>query len=448
MGEPAIVNQRRNILYLTNRLPYPPDKGDRIRTFHQIDRLALSHNVYCATFVENERDALRVRHLRRWCRGVIAVNWNRRWATVKAGLSLLRGRTFTHGAYASTEMTDRIARLSQKVSFDAVVCFSSIMAPYLDAIDGTPRSILDLCDVDSGKWADYAQRAAWPKSWVYGMEARRLRKYEQKISRTADVTTVITQGEKQLLKASDDAKVRVVPNGVHPASVGLKLASRCGPVVSFLGSMNYAPNAQAVEWFADKIWPVVYREHPQAQFLIVGREPTRAVRRLDGRNGIQVTGSVKDTLPYVDRSRICVAPLQIARGLPNKILEAMAAGRPVVATPKAAACVNAEHGQHLLIGGDESEFARHVCDLLSDDEMVSHYADAGRTFVSHHYDWQNILDDFEAIVTDRDVAIKRDAMIVRTQLAAGILPASVVLPDSVQALIDHQRGASNDSQMI
>jgi len=106
------------------------------------------------------------------------------------------------------------------------------------------------------------------------------------------------------------------------------------------------------------------------------------------------------------------------------------------------------HGQHLLIGGDESEFARHVCDLLSDDEMVSHYADAGRTFVSHHYDWQNILDDFEAIVTDRDVAIKRDAMIVRTQLAAGILPASVVLPDSVQALIDHQRGASNDSQMI
>lgn len=448
MGEPAIVNQRRNILYLTNRLPYPPDKGDRIRTFHQIDRLALSHNVYCATFVENERDASRVRHLRRWCRGVIAVNWNRRWATVKAGMSLLGGRTLTQGAYSNVEMTDRITRLSQKVPLDAVVCFSSIMAPYLDAIDGSPRCILDLCDIDSGKWADYAQRAAWPKSWVYGVEARRLRKYEQKISRAADVTTVITQGEMQLLNPADDSKVCVVPNGVHPASVGLKLASHCGPVVSFLGSMNYAPNVQAVEWFAKQVWPVVHREHPQAQFLIVGRDPTRAVRRLDGRNGIQVTGGVKDTLPYIDRSRICVAPLQIARGLPNKILEAMAAGRPVVATPKAAACVNAEHGRHLLIGGDASEFARNVCDLLASDDMVSAFADAGRSFVSHHYDWQTILDEFEALVTGRDVAIKRDDMIVRSQLAAGILPASVVLPDSVQDLVDYQRGASNDSQMI
>lgn len=438
MGEPAIVNQRRNILYLTNRLPYPPDKGDRIRTFHQIDRLALSHNVYCATFVENERDASRVRHLRRWCRGVIAVNWNRRWATVKAGMSLLSGRTLTQGAYGHTEMADRIARLSQKISFDAVICFSSIMAPYMDAIDGTPRRILDLCDVDSGKWADYAQRSSWPKSWVYGIEARRLRRYEEKISMAADVTTVITQGEKQLLNLADDSRVQVVPNGVHPASVGLKLASYCGPVVSFFGSMNYAPNVQAVEWFAEQVWPVVVRENPQAQFLIVGRDPTRALRRLDGRNGIQVTGGVKDTLPYVDRSRICIAPLQIARGLPNKVLEAMAAGRPVVATPKAAACVNAEHGRHLLIGGDASEFARHICDLLIRDEMVDAYADAGRTFVAQHYDWQTILDRFECIVHDRDVSIERDDMVVRSQLAAGILPASVVLPDSVRLATDRR----------
>ena len=430
------MNQRRNVLYLTNRLPYPPDKGDRIRTFNQIDRLALSNNVYCATFIENERDEMRIRHLQRWCRGVIAIRWNRRIASIKAGLSLLRGRTLTQGAYANSEMADRILRLSQKISFDAVVCFSSIMAPYIDAVDGTPRRILDLCDVDSGKWADYARQATWPRSWVYGAEARRLRRYERKIVRAADVTTVITQSEKQLLDVDGDCDVRVVPNGVHPASVGLKPAVRCGPVVSFFGSMNYAPNEQAVRWFAQHVWPMVIRENPLAQFLIVGREPTRAVRRLDGKDGIQVTGAVKDTLPYLDRSRICVAPLQIARGLPNKILEAMAAGRPIVATPKAAACVQADHGKHLLIGGDASEFARLVCELLERGDLVDSYADAGRLFAGRHFDWQTVLDEFENIVNDRDDSIARDAAVVKSQLAAGILPASVVLPDSVQAFAE------------
>ena len=439
------MNQRRNILYLTNRLPYPPDKGDRIRTFHQIDRLALSNNVYCATFVEDERDEHRVRHLRRWCRGVIAIRWNRRRAKLKAGMSLLSGRTLTHGAFANSEMMIRIAKLSQKVSFDSVVCFSSIMAPFIDAVDGDPRRILDLCDVDSCKWADYAKASSWPKSWLYRIEARRLRQYEQKIVKAVDATTVITEGERTLLNADAKFDVRVLPNGVHPASVGLRPAARCGPVVSFLGSMNYAPNVQAVRWFAREIWPQVRKASPQAQFLIVGRDPTRAVRQLDGREGIQVTGAVKDTLPYIDRSRVCVAPLKIARGLPNKILEAMTAGRPVVSTARAAACINGVHGQTLLVADDTTKFAAHICDLFNSDDAVDAFAEAGRQFVARHFDWQSILDEFEAIVDIRRAAVERDAVIVRSQLAAGILPASVILPDSMHSMIDHRDSSAGDA---
>lgn len=389
--------KRRKVLYLTNRVPYPPDKGDRIRTFHQIDRLALRHDVYCATFTESPSDGARVSKLRRWCRDVLAIPWQKRTAMLRAGASWLRGETLTHGAYANPIMARQISRWAERQSFDIVVCFSSIMAPYAELVPAK-RKILDLCDVDSEKWNDYARSARFPLSRLYGSEAQRLATYEQAIQNEFDETIVITQRERRLIDAFErDPNIHVVGNGVGRVE-SVSDAAACGPVVGFLGTMDYKPNVDAVCWFAERVWPLVQAQQKDAQFVIIGRSPTRRVRRLGRRAGITVTGGVRDMRTHLDRCRLVVAPLRVARGLPNKMIEAMAAGRPIVATLPAADCLNVEPEKHLLVGDTPEAFAKAVTHVLQSDELCRRLAASAREWVLANHDWEAALDAFERIV--------------------------------------------------
>lgn len=389
--------KRQKILYLTNRVPYPPDKGDRIRTFHQIDRLALRHDVYCATFTEAPADAHRVARLRRWCRDVLAIPWQKSSALLRAAKSWSAGGTLTHGAYHHSVMARQLARWSERQRFDVVVCFSSIMAPYVEFVSAR-RKILDLCDVDSEKWSDYARTARFPLSRLYASEARRLAGYEHNALNHFDETIVITRRERLLLDAFEqNPRIHVVPNGVQRVEA-VSPAADCGPVIGFIGTMNYRPNVDAVLWFSNSVWPMVRKRHPDAQFNIIGRSPTRAIRRLGRRQGITVTGAVRDTRTYLDRCRIVVAPLRVARGLPNKIIEAMAAGRPVVSTSAAADCLAAEPDTHLLVGDTAATFADGVSTLLTNDARCRAVAGVSRAWVARHHCWDSALDDFERIV--------------------------------------------------
>lgn len=389
--------KRLKVLYLTNRVPYPPDKGDRIRTFHQIDRLALRHDVYCATFIESATDVARVSKLRRWCRDVLAIPWQKRSAMVRAARSWLGGGTLTHGAYWSPVMARQIARWAERQSFDVVVCFSSIMAPYADLVPAK-RKILDLCDVDSEKWNDYARSARLPLSRVYATEGRRLATYENEIVNVFDETIVITQRERRLLDAFEqNPNLHVVTNGVRSIDP-LTDAASCGPVVGFVGTMDYRPNVDAVRWFADNVWPLVRARDNDGQFVIIGRSPTRSVRRLGRRKGIIVTGGVRDTRTHLDRCRLIVAPLRVARGLPNKILEAMAAGRPVVTTSPAADCLAVHSEQELIVGDSAEAFAMGVNRLLQSDTLCRRIAAAAYEWVVANHDWEASLDAFEKLV--------------------------------------------------
>lgn len=389
--------KRRKILYLTNRVPYPPDKGDRIRTFHQIDRLALHHDVYCATFTESPADATRVNRLRRWCRDVLAIPWQKRTALLRAARSWLAGGTLTQGAYAHPIMARQIARWSERQRFDIVLSFSSIMAPYADLVPAR-RKILDLCDVDSEKWNDYARAARFPLSRVFASEGRRLAAFENDAIGRFDETLVITQRERRLIDAFEtNPNVHVIANGVR-RNDPVTDAAACGPVVGFLGTMNYRPNVDAVRWFADRIWPHVLNANPDAQFVIIGRSPTRTVRALSRRPGITVTGSVRDMPTHLDRCRIVVAPLRVARGLPNKMIEAMGAGRPVVATSPAADCLSAEPETHLLVGDSPEAFAMGVTRLLQSDSLCRRIASAALNWVTAHHDWETQLDALERVV--------------------------------------------------
>ena len=404
------MSARKNILFLANRVPFPPDKGDKIRTFHQLDRLARSHNVYAACFTETPRDVELAAALKRWCVEVVALPWNRRIGLVRAIRTLSSGRPLTVAVYRDPRLTKALADLARRVPFDVVTAFSSYMAPYALAVPAG-RRILDLCDVDSEKWRDFSKNSRWPVSPAYRLEARRLRAYEERCLTEFDATIVITDREREII---DPLLVRefllapaprragptlhVIANGVELPVREPAPPSSCGPVVGFVGAMDYRPNARGICWFAREVWPRIVRDVGTATLLIVGRNPARRVRRLAGVPGVIVTGEVLDVRDELARCRVVVAPLQVARGLQNKVLEAMAMRRPVVATSTVVGGLSVRPGREILVADEPGEFAERVLALCRSDDLCDRIGNAGHRCVAAQYCWTVVLDRYERVL--------------------------------------------------
>jgi sugar transferase (PEP-CTERM/EpsH1 system associated) len=418
------VSARKNILFLANRVPFPPDKGDKIRTFHQLDRLARSHNVYAACFTETPRDVELAAALKRWCVEVVALPWNRRTGLVRAIRTLSSGRPLTVAAYRDPRLTKALADLARRVPFDVVTAFSSYMAPYALAVPAG-RRVLDLCDVDSEKWRDFSKNSRWPVSPVYRLEARRLRAYEERCLSEFDATIVITDREREIIdpllvrgsrppltalataevvKGLAPAPRRACPT-LHVIANGVELPVRepappssCGPVVGFVGAMDYRPNARGICWFVREVWPRIVREVGTATLLIVGRNPARRVRRLARVPGVIVTGEVPNVRDELARCRVVAAPLQVARGLQNKVLEAMAMRRPVVATSAVVGGLGVRPGREILVADEPGEFAERVLALCRSDDLCDRIGNAGHRCVAAQYSWTEVLDRYERVL--------------------------------------------------
>ncbi|NOT02511.1 MAG: TIGR03087 family PEP-CTERM/XrtA system glycosyltransferase [Phycisphaerales bacterium] len=411
------------ILYVAHRLPYPADKGDKIRSCHQLEYLAARHDVWCAAFFDDPADATHVPTLRRWCAGVHAVPLSRSVAAVRGALRLAVGGTITEGFYRNREMSDVLRRWSAAVEFDAALFFSSGVAPYRDAVRAR-RVVLDLCDCDSLKWQAYAERASGLRSWLYGTEAHRLRRRESHWLGAFDACTVVTRGEADALRRtgairgtgvppvttgarlprhdSPDAlsdRLHIIGNGADIGMEPLRTADRADPVIGFVGQMDYAPNIDAVRWFADCVFPVVRNRAPNATLEIVGRAPTRAVRTLAGRENIRVTGAVPDVRPRLERFAVSVAPLRIGRGIQNKVLEAMSAARPVVLTSISAAGIDAVAGRHFLIADDPQSYADAIVRLLNAPAERAAIGAAARAWVAQNASWPHELARLESLLT-------------------------------------------------
>ena len=386
------------ILYLAHRLPYPPNKGDKIRSFHQVEYLSRRHRVWCACFVDDRDDLGHVDSLEKCCEAVAAIPLNCTLAAVRGLWWLARRGTLTEGYWHNRRMRQVVARWSQQVGFDAVVVFSSGMASYGLACPA-PRRVIDFCDWDSRKWTDYAAWARWPKSRLFAVEGRRLARREADWIKAYDASVIITEAEAAEL---DDpalrGRVAVIGNGVelHPYAPPPE-ARRVG----FLGAMDYPPNIDAVCWFADRVWPAVRRQVPQATFQIVGRNPSDRVLALGRRPGIEVTGEVPNTGPYLDGFSVSVAPLRIARGLQNKVLEAMAAGRPVVLTSAAAAGIEARDDRDYLIADDADRTASAVTSLLRDPQRSTAVGRSARALVQEHFNWDHEMAKLEALLEEK-----------------------------------------------
>ena len=397
------------LLYLTHRIPYPPNKGDKIRSFNILKHLAGHYRVHLGTFIDDPDDWRHVPELQRYCADVCVRPLSPRGAKLRSLAGLVTGEPLTLPYYrdrALARWTDRVLAGGVR----RALVFSSAMAQYLPANTGGLHTVIDLVDVDSEKWRQYAQRHRFPMSWVYRREGERLLAFERGLATRGAGLVLVTPEEAALFKRlapEASEHVHAVENGVDaeyfsPDHVfDSPYAQREAPVV-FTGAMDYWANVDAVEWFAQGILPAVQARVPEAVFVIVGARPTPAVKRLERLPGVRVTGSVHDVRPYLAHARVSVAPLRVARGIQNKVLEAMAMAVPVVATPEALDGLRWEPEAGVIAEQDAQAFAQRVAGILADDSgLPRRLAAAARQWVCAHYDWRSQMQGFSDLLEQR-----------------------------------------------
>ncbi len=383
------------VLYITHRVPYPPDKGDRIRNYHLLRGLARRARVWLGCLADEPVSAEVRAELDRLCErvAVVPVSGRRRW--LRAGWSVLTGGSVSEGAFAEPGLTDAVRGWAKEAGLAGVVVSASSLAPYLadPVLDGVPRFV-DLVDVDSQKWQDFADAARGPKRWLYRLESARVRKLERRLPAWTEAVAVVSRAEADVFDSfTRTGAATVAANGVDldyfaPRSVPVE------PALVFVGAMDYLPNVDGARWFAREVWPAIRAKHPTAEFRVVGRKPAPEVQRLAELPGVKVLGTVPDVRPFVASAAAAVVPLRLARGIQNKVLEALAMARPVVAAPPALAALGTVPGEHLLRAAPPAEWVEACCGLLADPTRGNELGAAGRRYVEAHHHWETCLDPF------------------------------------------------------
>lgn len=389
-----------------HRIPYPPNKGDKVRSFNILRQLARTRRVFLGTFVDHPDDRQHVARLGEWCEDICAVELDPRFSRIKSLRGLLTGEALSLPYYRSARLAQWVRTTVAQHAITQAVAFSGPMAQYLDA-PGLQRRIVDFCDVDSAKWTQYAADRPWPMSWLYRREGEHLLAFERKAAMDSDASLFVTEAEAALfIRSAPEARERtqVMQNGVDadffsPANGGESPYPAGGPVIVFSGAMDYWPNIDAVTWFATELLPQIRRSVPEARFWIVGMNPAPAVQALAG-EGITVTGTVPDVRPYIAHADVVVAPLRIARGIQNKVLEAMAMARPVVVSAEAAVGLSARKGEDCEIAQNGEEAVRMVTRLLQGPDVGCVMGAAARRCVVENYSWQAHLARLDVLAKD------------------------------------------------
>lgn len=386
------------ILYVCHRFPFPPKRGGKIRPFNMIRHLARSHDVTVASLVRSEQEASEGQGLAEHCaRFVMArVNESVQWLRMIGRLPTLSPSSMAY--FYSASLREQIGCLVREQSFDLIFVHCSSVAQYVAGVRDVPK-ILDFGDMDSQKWLEYARYKPFPLSLGYRLEGLKMQRAEQRLASTFDMCTATTRAEWETLQSYGAG----VPSDWFPNGVDAKFfAPDAEPyeedTICFVGRMDYYPNQECMFDFCANTFPMIRARRPRVSLSIVGADPTPAVRRLGDIPGVTVTGSVPDVRPYLRRSAVMVAPLNIARGTQNKILESMAIGLPVVTSSVAAGGVDAVAGQHFLVADSHADVAAAVLNLLADSGARSRLAQAGRERVLSHHDWSSSMQRLDVII--------------------------------------------------
>ena len=390
---------KKKLLLLVHRIPYPPNKGDKIRSFHLLEELREQFDVHLGCFVDDPADWQWADELRARVAELKLIKLDPRVATIGSARALLQRQALSLPYYRNRQM-QRWVDASVKAGCDRVMVFSSTMAQYVEKHSQLTR-VADFVDVDSDKWRQYAESKRWPISAIYQRESKRLLAFERKIAASFKATALVTDAEvalfQQLAPESAD-RIHRVANGVDWRYFDAELspASPYGnnPVVAFTGAMDYWANADAVIWFAENVWPLVHAKMPDAEFHIVGGKPTAQVQQLADKDGVFVAGRVPDMRPYITGAKVTVASLRIARGVQNKVLESLALEVPVLASEQAAEGlepgVDESSGLQVLNVNDPAPWVDAVVAALNTNKRYP----AGRKYILNAYDWHRNLSQF------------------------------------------------------
>jgi sugar transferase (PEP-CTERM/EpsH1 system associated) len=386
------------IFFVCRRVPYPPDRGDKIATYNEIRHLARAHEVHVFCLADGRADLANIAGLDDVAASVTAVPLGELAIRRRALLGLLCRRSLTVAALSEPRLRRAIRAKVAALRPELFVVYGANVASYAEPFAGTPR-IMQFGDLDSLRWGQYARRSRWPLNRIYAIEERRFLAYERKIAHSFSHAFVHTEIEQRdFARLIPGVAVSLLGNGVdldyfRPAG-GEK---RPGGLV-FTGVMDYLPNIDAVTWFCEAILPLVRRRLPRATLTICGSRPTAPVASLARHPGVEVTGWVPDTRPYLDRAEVFVAPLRMARGIQNKLLEAMAMALPCVATTTTWRGTTIAQGDGILVADEPAAFAEQIVRLSEDAALRQRMAQAARTAVEAGYRWETQLAELDRVI--------------------------------------------------
>jgi polysaccharide biosynthesis protein PslH len=390
-----------NLLYLVHRIPYPPNKGDKVRSYHLLKHLTARNSVFLGTFIDDPDDEAYVNTVRSLCSELHVARITPKWAKLRSLTGLAGNRALSLDYYRNAGMQLWVRRILQEQKIDAIVIFSSVMAQFvIDRSGAVSRPMLvDFVDVDSYKWSQYANDRRWPLSWLYRREGARLLAFERAVAVKSKRSFFVTENETELFRSQAPecaATVQAMSNGVdsdyfspspsHLSPFAVSAGTLAATAIVFTGAMDYWPNIDAVTWFVSDILPALQDAFPNLCFYIVGRSPPASVQALASAS-VVVTGTVPDVRPYLQHASLVVAPLRVARGIQNKILEAMAMARPVVASQSCVDAIDAKNGAELIGAATAEDFVNQICALLNAPQRAAQIGLAGRQRVVQQYSW-------------------------------------------------------------
>ncbi|HRH72720.1 MAG TPA: TIGR03087 family PEP-CTERM/XrtA system glycosyltransferase [Zoogloea sp.] len=390
-----------NILYVCHRFPYPPKRGGKIRPFNMVRHLSSNgHQVTVCSLARSEAEAEEGRGIAPHCAGFEMGMVSNPVQVLRMVARLPSLTPSSMGFFYCPDLQRKVNQLLSSRKWDLIFVHCSSVAQYVAHVRDVPK-ILDYGDMDSQKWLEYANYKPWPLSWGYRLEGLKMLAAEKRLARSFDMGTATTRAEWETLESYGTGLVSDwFPNGVDAQFFCPdETVSYDRDTISFIGRMDYYPNQECMFRFCRDVWPRLKAVRPSLKLLIVGADPSPAVWKLAELDGVTVTGSVPDVRPHVRASALMVAPLNIARGTQNKILEAMAMGVPVVTSRVAAGGVDAESEKHFLVAETPDDYARQILRVCSDDDERRRLADAGRARMLSNHAWPRSMDRLDKIIT-------------------------------------------------
>jgi polysaccharide biosynthesis protein PslH len=388
-----------NILYVCHRFPFPPKRGGKIRPFNMIRHFAASgHRVTVCSLARSAIEAAEGAGIRPYCADFELAHVSEPVQLARMVARLPLATPSSMGYFYSQRLARRVRERLLRQRWDLIFVHCSSVAQYVEHVRDVPK-ILDFGDMDSHKWIEYAKYKPLPLSWGYRFEGAKMMMAEKRLAQRFDFCTATTRAEWQTLEDyATGAATDWFPNGVDSEFFRPGDEPYDADMISFVGRMDYYPNQECMSRFCEHVWPLLGAHRPDLKLLIVGADPSPAMRRLGEQPGITVTGSVPDVRPYVRKSAVMVAPLAIARGTQNKILEAMAMGVPVITSRMAAEGVDAQAGAHLVVADSPREQAEAIIKLLESPAERQRLALAGRQRMLSHHAWPQSMKRLDEIV--------------------------------------------------